>query len=196
MAYSYRLTDSEKRELLRIARTSLREFLRSGRIPPGKPHRPSMTAAAGAFVTLHRHDRLRGCIGTQRERLPLYRTVQEMVVAAATRDPRFPPVTLAELDELDIEISVLGGRFPVRGPADIAVGTHGVAVELEGRRGLLLPQVAVEHNLAPADFLAQVCAKAGLPADSWGRADASVEGFTAQVFGEAHMASEETAPLS
>lgn len=196
MAYSYRLTDPEKRELLRIARTTLREYLRTGQIPPGKPHLPSLTAAAGAFVTLHGGGKLRGCIGTQLERLPLFRTVQEMAIAAATRDPRFRPVTPGELADLDIEISVLGDRARVRGPADIAIGTHGLAIEVAGRRGLLLPQVAVDHHLQKAEFLAQVCAKAGVAADAWRRPDATVEGFTAQVFNEAALAPADATPRS
>ena len=108
MPYDFVLTDDEKRELLRIARTTLREFFYSGRIPPGKPHRASMTAHAGAFVSMHNDGKLRGCIGTQQTDKALFRVVQEMAIAAASRDPRFDAVTEGELDDIIIEISVLG----------------------------------------------------------------------------------------
>src|SRR5688500_3950695 len=102
------LGDSDRRELLRIARTTLAEYLDVGRIPPGRPHRPSLLAPGAAFVTLRTaDDELRGCIGSSRPERPLFQTVQEMAVAAATRDPRFPPVTAAELSSLRVEISVL-----------------------------------------------------------------------------------------
>ena len=119
MAYHHSLSDDEKRELLRIARATLREFLSSGRIPPGKPHKQSLLEPAGAFVTLHKGDELRGCIGTTQASTPLYKTIQEMAVAAATRDPRFKPVAEGELPELTIEVSVLGGHSAVASVADI-----------------------------------------------------------------------------
>jgi AmmeMemoRadiSam system protein A len=184
MPYSYVLTDDEKRELLRIARATLREYFHTGRIPPGKPHRDSLTAEAGAFVSLHREGVLRGCIGKQQETTALFRTIQEMTIAAATRDPRFDPVDEDEVDDIEIEISVLGGATPVRGPADIEIGAHGLAIEHDGRRGLLLPQVAVEHGWDAATFLAEVCRKAGLDADAWKQPGAVVQRFSAQVFND------------
>ena len=86
MAYSHVLNDHEKRELLRISRATLREFLRTGRPPPGKPHRDSLLENAGAFVTLHKAGALRGCIGSLAEAKPLYKTIQEMTIAAASRE--------------------------------------------------------------------------------------------------------------
>lgn len=184
MAYDHSLSDDEKRELLRIARATLREFLSSGRIPPGKPHKESLLQPAGAFVTLHRGEELRGCIGTTHESTPLYKTIQEMAVAAATRDPRFSPVAHDELGELTIELSVLGHQQAVTGVAEIQVGTHGLTIEADGKRGLLLPQVASEHGWDAATFVSHVCAKAGLPADAWQWPGARLETFTAQVFDE------------
>ena len=184
MGYDFQLGPDEKRELLRIARATATEFLRSGRTPPGKPHRRSLLTGAGAFVTLRRADGdLRGCIGTQSEAEPLYRTVQDMAVAAATRDPRFPPVAPDEIDTLVIEISVLGERVLIRDPGEIVIGTHGLAIQCQGRRGLLLPQVAGEAGWTAEEFLARLCQKAGLPEDAW-RQENSVERFTAQVFDE------------
>ena len=184
MAYAHRLTDEEKQELLRIARATLREFLRTGRVPPGKPHRDSLVAEAGAFVSLHIGPSLRGCIGTQQESKPLYKTIQEMVVAAASRDPRFNPVTGEEFDSLIIEISVLGDRGEVRGPEDIVIGEHGITIDRQGRRGLLLPQVASDNNWDAETFLEHVCAKAGMPHGSWREEGCELERFTAQVFSE------------
>lgn len=182
MPYNFVLTDDEKRELLRIARTTLREYFYSGRIPPGKPHRDSLTAHAGAFVSLHNEDALRGCIGMPHEDKALYRTVQEMAIAAATRDPRFAAVTEGELDAIVVEISVLGDYRDMARPSDITIGTHGLTVEAGERRGLLLPQVASKHRWTAEEFLAQVCVKASLPRDAWRANNARVGLFTAQVF--------------
>jgi AmmeMemoRadiSam system protein A len=184
MAYAHRLNDDEKEELLRIARATLREYLRTGRAPPGKPHRNSLVANAGAFVTLHTGRQLRGCIGTLLETSPLYRTIQEMVIAAAARDPRFEPVRAEELDHLTIEISVLGDRQRITDASQIEVGTHGLTIDYRGHRGLLLPQVASEHGWDALTFLDHVCAKAGLPAGAWRQSDSALETFTAQVFNE------------
>jgi uncharacterized protein len=184
MAYDFVLGPDEKREILRIARATVSEFLCAGRIPPGRPHRRSLLANAGTFVTLRTGEELRGCIGTQTEDAPLYRTVQEMAVAAATRDPRFPPVRLDEIDAITIEVSVLGGRVVVRDPREIEIGLHGLSIACRGQRGLLLPQVASESGWSAEEFLSRVCGKAQLPADAWRAADATVERFTAQVFAE------------
>jgi AmmeMemoRadiSam system protein A len=184
MAYDFVLGPDEKREILRIARATVSEFLCAGRIPPGRPHRRSLLANAGTFVTLRTGEELRGCIGTQTEDAPLYRTVQEMAVAAATRDPRFPPVRLDEIDAITIEVSVLGGRVVVRDPREIEIGLHGLAIACRGQRGLLLPQVASESGWSAEEFLGRVCGKAQLPADAWRAPDATVERFTAQVFAE------------
>jgi AmmeMemoRadiSam system protein A len=184
MSYDHALSDDEKVELLRIARATLREFVRSGRIPPGAPHRESLLAPAGVFVTLHQGADLRGCIGTQLESTPLYRVIQEMTVAAATRDPRFEPVGLDNTEDLSIEISVLGGRRRVRQPEEIEIGIDGVCIDVGGQHGLLLPQVAVEAGWDARAFLENLCIKASLDARAWQRDDAVVEAFTAQVFRE------------
>ena len=185
MPYDYTLAEDEQKELLRIARATVKEYLLSGRIPPGAPHRPSLTAPAAAFVSLHDSGALRGCIGTTHEVQPLFRAVQEMSIAAASRDPRYPPVRLEELPRLDVEISVLGGRSRVASPADVTIGTHGLMVASPaGQRGLLLPQVVIDQGWDAETFLAKTCEKAGLPPGFWQRPDAVVERFTAQVFDE------------
>jgi AmmeMemoRadiSam system protein A len=184
MPYNFTLTDDEKRELLRIARATLREHFHTGRIPPGKPHRESLTAEAGAFVTLHKNGELRGCIGTQEETTALFRIIQEMTVAAATRDPRFDAVTEDELTDIQIEVSVLSAPTPVSDPSEIEIGVHGLAIEHNGKRGLLLPQVASEGGWNAEAFLGRVCVKAGLDKDAWREEGARVVAFSAQVFND------------
>ncbi len=184
MSYEYELSDDEKRELLRIARATLREFLAVGRIPPGAPHKKTLLAPAGVFVTLTEGDALRGCIGTTAATQPIYKAVQEMAVAAASRDPRFPSVRAEELNLITVEISVLGARRRISAPEDVHVGRDGLTVAKGSRKGLLLPQVAVEHGWAAAEFLARTCEKAGLSPTDWRSPDATVEAFAAQVFDE------------
>ena len=128
MPYEFTLDDDEQRELLRIARTTVKEHLLSGRTPPGAPHKKSLVAPAAVFVSAHEGPALRGCIGTTQEASPIYKAVQEMAIAAATRDPRFRPVKLEELPQLRFEIAVLGPRTPMTSVADIKIGTHGVQV--------------------------------------------------------------------
>lgn len=184
MAYSFVLDDNEKRELLRIARATLKEFLISGRIPPGAPHRPSLVAPAGTFVTLHLGDKLRGCIGTATETQPLYKAIQEMTIAAASRDPRHEPIAADEIPGVTIEISVLGERVRVRGPEEIEIGRHGLTIAVGGRRGLLLPGVAVTNKWDASTFLARTCEKAGVAPDAWRDAESVIEAFPAQVFND------------
>ncbi len=143
-----------------------------------------LTRLGGAFVTLHKNGDLRGCIGHVDATEPLGRVVPRCAVAAASTDPRFPPMVPGELDVIDIEISLLGPLEPIAGPADIIIGCHGVVVERDWQRGLLLPQVAVEWGWDAESFLAHTCHKAGLPTDAW-RTGASLWRFEAEVFSEA-----------
>jgi uncharacterized protein len=182
--YPHVLADDEKRELLRIARATLREHAFSGRIPPGKPHRESLCAPAGVFVSLHEGHELRGCIGTIEAEKPLYRIVQEMAVAAASRDPRFSPVGEDEIEDITVEISVLGAARQVRGPDELRIGDDGLCIDLGDRRGLLLPQVAIHAGWDAITFITKTCHKAGLPLDAWRDPAARLMAFTAQVFSD------------
>jgi len=176
----------ERKELLRIARSTLREYLATGMIPPGSPHRESLSQPAGSFVTLKTlpDDHLRGCIGTFSADTPLHKCVQQMAVSAASRDPRFDAVAADELEHLTIEISVLSPRERVDDPETICVGKHGVCITHGMHHGVLLPQVPTEHGWDRTTFLGHLCLKAGLPTDAWRHADTLLEVFTAQVFGE------------
>lgn len=176
------LTPEEREELLRIARSALATYIAQERMPGGTPAHGNLSAPGAAFVTLRSGKRLRGCIGYTEPHAPLYRTVQECVVTAATEDPRFSPVTAEEMGYLRIEISVLSQFTPVR-PVDVVPGVHGLMIRKGEHRGLLLPQVALEQGWDRDTFLSQVCVKAGMPTDAW-KKDAELYSFTAEVFGE------------
>jgi len=150
--------------------------------PQTSPAHPKIAAPGAAFVTLRSGGHLRGCIGYTEPHAPLYRVVRECAVAAATEDPRFPRVTKEEVADLRIEISILTPLSPIR-PEDVTVGVHGLQIRKGTNRGLLLPQVAVEHGWDRQMFLSQVCRKADLPPDAW-KEDAELASFTAEVFGE------------
>jgi AmmeMemoRadiSam system protein A len=176
------LSQEECAELLAIARRAASSFVREGKVPDETPASPKLSAPGAAFVTLRRKGQLRGCIGYTEASAPLYRTVQQCAVAAATEDPRFSPVGPSEVDSVRIEISVLTPLVPAR-PEEIEVGVHGLMIRKGGCRGLLLPQVATECGWDRREFLANVCRKAGLPADGWTEG-AELYSFTAEVFGE------------
>ncbi|MBF0594222.1 MAG: AmmeMemoRadiSam system protein A [Candidatus Omnitrophica bacterium] len=180
------LSVGQKARLLAIARSTLEAFVRTGKTSEIAEHDPRLLAEEGAFVTLHKDGQLRGCIGNIIGQGPLYKTVRDMSVAAASQDPRFSPVTADELGSIDLEISVLSTPVAVKSPDDIEMGKHGVIVSRGySNRGVFLPQVATETGWSKEKFLSELCAqKAGLPPDCWKRADTRIEVFTADVFGE------------
>jgi AmmeMemoRadiSam system protein A len=179
------LSADEQQELLRLARVALDRFLIHHEVvvepPAGTPVPPRLRCMQGAFVSLHRGRELRGCVGFPEPSRPLVEAVMENAIGAAGRDPRFPPVEPAELPDIAIEVSALGVMGLLQ-PAEVEAGHHGLMVEYQGRRGLLLPQVAVEHHWTRTDLLRQVCIKAGLADDIWQRPETRLYGFTAQVF--------------
>jgi AmmeMemoRadiSam system protein A len=177
------LSEDDRRELVRIARTTLREYLSYGELPAGRPHREALLQPGAAFCTLTRNGALRGCMGTLAYDRPLYRAVEEMAVSAATRDPRFPPVTGEEGEECEIELSVLTPLHSIR-PDEIEIGRHGLLITRGARRGLLLPQVASSRGWSVEEFLQQTCRKAGLAPDDWRLPDAELQAFEAEVFEE------------
>ena len=179
-----RLEEPAQRELLALARRTLERYLASGQKPDYTPALEEIETSAAAFVTLRNGGELRGCIGHLASDRPLFRTVAECVISAAVDDRRFRPVTHDELGEIDIEISVLTPFRRVAGPEEIEIGRHGLLLSRSGRRGLLLPQVAVEHGWDRETFLGQTCRKAGLPPDAWRDPNTVIEVFGAQVFSE------------
>lgn len=137
-------------------------------------------------MTLHCRGRLHGCIGYIFPLYPLVQTIIDCSISAATEDPRFEPVTLRELKDIDIEISVLTPLEEVTDLESILVGRDGLVISQHGFRGLLLPQVATQYGWDRERFLAETCRKAGLPTDAW-KKGARIEKFSAQVFGELEM---------
>jgi AmmeMemoRadiSam system protein A len=175
-------SETDRHLLLRVAREAIAAYVGAA---PADVHADAGVLArpGGAFVTLHKRGDLRGCIGHVEATEPLGRVVPRCAVAACSTDPRFPPIAPDELDQIDLEISLLGPLEPIAGPQDIVVGRHGLVVERGWQRGLLLPQVAVEWGWDAESFLAHTCRKAGLPADAW-KNHATVWRFEAEVFGE------------
>ena len=134
----------------------------------------------GVFTTIYSDGRLRGCVGFPLAILPLFKAVAETARAAASEDPRFAPVGLLEARTLRISISILSPLSSIT-PSKVEIGTHGLVISHGSRRGLLLPQVPVEHGWDRNTFLEQTCLKAGLSPDAW-RTGAQIEAFTAEVF--------------
>ncbi|HKB14179.1 MAG TPA: AmmeMemoRadiSam system protein A [Vicinamibacterales bacterium] len=176
-------SDHDRQLLLGLAREAIQAWV--GEEAAHVPAEAGVLAEpGGAFVTLHKHGELRGCIGHIEPNEPLGKVVPRCAVAAASTDPRFPPITAEELEQIDIEISLLGLLEPIHGPREIEIGRHGLVVEQGWLRGLLLPQVATEWKWDAETFLAQTCHKAGLPRDAW-KHGATIFRFEAEVFGEA-----------
>lgn len=138
---------------------------------------------AGAFVTLRVRGELRGCIGYPEGDCPLIEVVERCAISAAVSDPRFPAVRALEWQLINLEISVLGPIEPVHDIGEVEIGRHGLIAELGKRRGLLLPQVAVEWEWDREVFASETCAKAGLPKNAW-RTGATLFKFEADVFGD------------
>ncbi len=167
--------------LLAVARRSLEARVRRAR-ELGDDVAPPLDLPRAAFVSVHHGPRLRGCLGRIEADLAVGRVVAHLAGAVADSDPRFAPVSPDELEALNIEISVLSPQVEAT-PDDVEVGRHGLIVAAAGRRGLLLPQVAVEHRWDRLAFLRHTCLKAGLPADAWEQG-ARLFVFEAQVFAE------------
>jgi AmmeMemoRadiSam system protein A len=175
------ISAADQQRLLDIARTALVATV-NGTPEPRPRAEGALARSAAAFVTLHVAGQLRGCIGHLNENDPLVQTIAQCARLACTEDPRFPAITATEVHLVDVEISVLGPFQRVTSPEEIVVGRHGLLIEHNGRRGLLLPQVATEYQWTTETFLEQTCKKAGLAGDSWQRG-ATLYRFEAEVFG-------------
>jgi AmmeMemoRadiSam system protein A len=181
----FEINNDQRKTLLRIARQSIAAVL-DGRSPEWKAQDVDemLRQPAGAFVTLTRDGDLRGCIGSIRAVEPLYKAVASSAISAAIRDPRFPPLRPGELEQLELEISVMGPIERVTNIEDINVGRDGLIISRGAYAGLLLPQVATEYGWDRLVFLEHTCRKAGLPADAWRAQDCRIEKFSAFVFGD------------
>jgi MEMO1 family protein len=181
----FRLSKEEKDELLHIARNSIASYLKNGKVTDIEITRLSsnLQTNAGAFVTLNKDGELRGCIGSFGSGTPLYQVVQEMAVAAATRDYRFSPVSADELPDIEVEISVLSPMHRIQSVDEIQLGKHGIYIKKGSQSGTFLPQVAVQTGWDLEEFLGH-CArdKAGIGWDGW--KDAEIYVYEAYIFSE------------
>ncbi|MGC8817172.1 MAG: TIGR00296 family protein [Candidatus Hadarchaeum sp.] len=176
--------------LVKTARKTIETYLSSGKILP-RPKVPNkLLEPGGVFVTLTKNGELRGCIGHPLPTMPLIDALIDAAISAATRDPRFPPVTLKEMREIEVEVSVLSKpellkvNHPKEYPRLIEIGRDGLIVEGMGGAGLLLPQVAVEYGWDAEEFLSNTCLKAGLMPDCWLERGVRISRFSAQIFSE------------
>ncbi|MBL7135841.1 MAG: AmmeMemoRadiSam system protein B [Candidatus Marinimicrobia bacterium] len=176
------LNKGEQLYLIELAEQTVRAVVINQ--PPPKPKNilDKFKEKRGAFVTLEKHDQLRGCIGYILPVYPLYETVIEVATSAALKDPRFPPVSESELDDITVEVSVLTVPKVITDPKVIEVGKHGIIIKRGFYQGLLLPQVATEYGWDRETFLEHTCNKAGLPKDAWKDKDTEIKIFSAQVF--------------
>jgi AmmeMemoRadiSam system protein B/AmmeMemoRadiSam system protein A len=166
-AFDFELPSKDKNKLLSIARETINKYVRNKNTPEFTVESEVLQKKCGAFVTLKKHGDLRGCIGLIVADKPLYLVVREMAIAAATQDHRFPPLSPSEIDDIEIEISVLTPMQEVNSIDEIKVGRDGLMIRRGYMSGLLLPQVPVEQGWDKKTFLEHICYKAGLPLNAW-----------------------------
>ncbi|MHB2154252.1 AmmeMemoRadiSam system protein A [Calditrichota bacterium GD2] len=180
----FNLNQDEKKYLLQLARETIKARLFGRPLPQPEAISENLKTNTGAFVTLTKNGRLRGCIGYVVGLKPLYQAIQELAIAAAFNDPRFPPLEKEELDDVEIEISVLTPLEPVKDVSEIETGKHGLMVRNGFYEGLLLPQVASEYGWDRETFLSETCLKAGLPPTAWQDPRTEIFKFSALIFRE------------
>lgn len=178
------LSEADRRSLLALARRAIAEAVSLQKPDGCVLHSGVFAEKRGVFVTLHARGRLRGCIGVVEAFEPLGESIGRCAANAALHDPRFSPVRVEELAELEIELSLLSPLEPIL-PENIEIGRHGLLILQGLKRGLLLPQVAVERKLGPEQFLEETCRKAGLIAQAWQEPGTQILGFSCEVFSEA-----------
>jgi len=178
-----KLSSEDKRLLLEIAREAITAQLENVPAPKRDIKSPLLLEKCGCFVTIKINGELRGCIGNFTSDKPLYLLVEDMAVSAATKDPRFYPMRKDDSGHYDLEISVLSPLRKIASIEEIQVGVHGLYMEKNFSRGVLLPQVAVEYGWDRETFLAKTSIKAGMKADDW-KEGADLYIFSAEVFHE------------
>ncbi len=180
------MNEAQKKTLLKTARDTVKAVLTGGALPKPKSGDSELNAHCGCFVTLKNAERLRGCIGQFISDVPLIELVVEMAKASATGDPRFfaDPITADELEQLDIEISVLSPLKRTANPLSLRLGVDGIYIKRGFASGCFLPQVATETGWSKEEFLSRCCSgKAGLPPNAWKDPKTEVYLFSADVFG-------------
>jgi len=176
------LTEDEKEQLHQIVRETIKSRLDGDPLPDFKVDSKTLREPRGAFVSLHKEGMLRGCIGHIKADRPLDETIKKMALAAAFEDPRFPPLSRKEFNQVDIEISVLTPFKKITDVDEIEVGKHGLYMIKGFYSGILLPQVATEYGWDQSTFLEHTCTKAGLPKNAWKEKDTEIYIFSADVF--------------
>jgi MEMO1 family protein len=179
--YRSPLDEKQKKELLALARKTVRQFVRTGTTPEAMLSDPRLAANGATFVTINRQHVLRGCIGNIQPVMPLSQSVIRNAVAASTQDPRFPPMRPEELSDMEVEVTVLSPLEPLTDVKDIRIGTHGLYLVKDGRSGIFLPQVPVEQGWDLPTYLEELCRKAGLPSGAWKEKGAQLFIFTADI---------------
>ena len=185
-----RITPGDGRLLVKAARGAVSEFLKKGKVRPGGELDARFPEKSGVFVTLNGRSGLRGCIGYPLPDRELSFALRDAAVAAATGDPRFPPVGPEELDDVTFEVTVLTRpeKILVDSPEqylhEIRVGRDGLIVRSGSCSGLLLPQVPAEYGWGEREFLEHACQKAGLPGDCWKEPGTEIQKFQGIVFRE------------
>ena len=180
-ALHHEYSPEERAVLLKLAHDSIASEL-DGKEVPEEPPTGHLAEPRGAFTTVYVRGELRGCVGYVFPVHSLYRTVVETARSAAFSDMRFESISKADLPNLEVSLSILSPIRPIRAE-EVEIGRDGLIVSLHGQRGLLLPQVPVEHGWDRTRFLEETCRKAGLPRDAWQRG-ATIEAFSAEVFGD------------
>jgi AmmeMemoRadiSam system protein A len=176
------LSEDERNAILELARRAVEEAVCHDRALREIPKTGIFEKRGGVFVTLHVAKRLRGCIGVVEAKEPLGESIARCAASAAREDPRFSKMLPEEIKELEIEVSLLSAIERIE-PEQIEIGRHGLLVEQGFHRGLLLPQVAVEHHLDREQFLRETCHKAGLRDDAWKEPSTRIYGFTCEIVG-------------
>jgi AmmeMemoRadiSam system protein A len=184
MNSSHLLTKDEKEFLLDLAREVITCTAEGRDFSTPSFYSDTLKKEQGVFVTLHKDGELRGCIGYVEAVYPLQTAVEKMALSAAFNDPRFPPLSKEETDLMDIEISVLSPLQAIKNIEEIEIGKHGLIIEQDYYKGLLLPQVAVEYNWDCKTFLQHACQKAGLPENAWKDRNTKIQIFSAEIFSE------------
>jgi len=174
------LSEEDRIAILELARQGVLHAICHERPLSSFPTTGIFAERRGLFVTLHVAKKLRGCIGMVEGNAALGETLTRCAADAALHDPRFSRMRAEEMDTLEIEVSLLSPLQPIR-PEEVEIGTHGLLVERGPRRGLLLPQVALEHRLSREQFLSETCAKAGLPRDAWKDPETKLQGFRCEI---------------
>jgi AmmeMemoRadiSam system protein A len=177
------LSREQEKSLLRLARLAITLYLQDGSSPAMETDDPTLKQKRGAFVTLKAKNKLRGCIGYPLPHKSLFETIVDVAISAATKDIRFSPLQQDELQETQIEISVLSQPKLIKDISEVEVGKHGIIVTRGPHKGLLLPQVPGEWGWDRDTFLGHGCMKAGIEENAW-KKDAQIEIFSAQVFSE------------